>query len=78
MVFEFPDITWRLSGGHLEDQFGRFLPFSTFFEAYRPDCHLKCCQNPISPIYYIVMEFCDDFGMVLPHQRSRGGSAGGI
>ena len=64
MVFEFPDITWGLSGGHLEDQFGRFLPFSTFFEAYRPDCHLKCCQKPISPIHYVTSDLRQYFGMV--------------
>ena len=34
MIFEFPVITWSLSGGQLTDQFGRYEPFLTFLEGH--------------------------------------------
>ena len=64
MVFDFPVITWSLSGGHLTDQFGRYEPFLTFLEGHWPNCDPKRCQNPIQWTYYVTSDLWRSFGMV--------------
>ena len=62
----------------LEDQFGRFKPFLSFLEGYRPNCDLKCCHNPIPPTYYATMDLRQYLSIVFEIPEITWGSVEGI